>query len=179
MTESQFWQLIDESKSKSFDVISEQADYLEDVLSNASLEDLYHFDQICIQLYKKTYQKKIWSLALVLNGACDSEEDFRAFSGWLISRGKQIFEQVLENPDLIHSEINEEGVEAEFEELFYIAQNAYEIKKDVQKMDYFERYRSWNEVDIFWDDEFWEEEHINDDDLIKLFPLTTKKLGWE
>jgi hypothetical protein len=47
-----------------------------------------------------SYRWDLWGAAYLLNGGC-SDDGFEYFRGWLIAQGHEVFERVLEDPDVL------------------------------------------------------------------------------
>jgi hypothetical protein len=46
----------------------------------------------------RSYVAQLWAAAFVINGGC-SDDGFEYFRGWLITRGREVFERALADPD--------------------------------------------------------------------------------
>ena len=64
--------------------------------------------------------------AYLLNGGC-SDDGFEYFRGWLISRGRAVFEKALADPDSLAKFVGA-APELELEAIAYAAINAYKTK---------------------------------------------------
>lgn len=81
------------------------------------------------QLLADSYRAPLWAAAYVINGGC-SDDGFDYFRGWLIMQGREVFEQVLadpealaDNPTVCHAA--PEGYELECEDALSIAWHAH------------------------------------------------------
>lgn len=84
-----------------------------------------HFDES----FAKAYQWDLWAAAYVINGGC-SDDGFTDFRYGLISRGREIYQKALQDPEtLIEIAVGEEEEEFISNELFgYVAHDIYESK---------------------------------------------------
>lgn len=125
MTTTEFWKIIEESKSGS-ESSDEQAKKLEELLLKLPLEEIISFDNIFAGFRYAAYRWNLWGVAYILCGGCgdDSFGDFRA---WLIGRGQIYYEDVMKNPESFSQNVRE-GDSLEGELLIYAARRAYEAK---------------------------------------------------
>ncbi len=87
-------------------------------------DEIIEFDRLLCQLLNESYTWELWGAAYIINDGC-SDDGFDYFRAWLISQGREVFENANKNPDsLAGIEDLEENVE--FEELLYAANRAYE-----------------------------------------------------
>ena len=113
-----FWEIIEKGKD-SDDPESVLATQLEE-LEPSEIESFQdHFDS----LIDKAYRWDLWGAAYMIGGGC-SDDGFIDFRYALISKGKEVYERALENPD----SLSDLGPEAELDnEAFgYVAQQVYE-----------------------------------------------------
>ncbi|MEH7611313.1 DUF4240 domain-containing protein [Gottfriedia acidiceleris] len=140
MNKKEFWSLIEESKSN-----EDQAEWLIEVLSKKSLNEIVDFELHFQGLMKESYQSKLWAAGYILMGGC-SDDTFDYFRGWLIGQGEEIYHKVMENHDFLANYINDENLDEEGypqnEELLNVGQDAYTLLKT---------------GDIEWDDESYDE----------------------
>ncbi len=101
MTEEHFWNIIDQSQ---------QGYYLDRLLSPLSVEEIYGFIYWWRYFAAQTYRQDLWAVAYVVRGGC-SDDSFDYFRSWLISQGKKIVYDAIENPDSL-CEVFEEIVDS-------------------------------------------------------------------
>jgi uncharacterized protein DUF4240 len=96
----QFWMLIDDVRGQ----VADPADG-ETVASRASTllaahprEEIVAAQQALWDLMTASYFNPLWAAAYVINGGC-SDDGFDYFRGWLITQGREAFEQVVADPD--------------------------------------------------------------------------------
>lgn len=128
MTKDEFWNLIEKSKTMTGEGdCYDQAAILQSLLEECSPADIAHFDEIYDQMRLDSNDRRLWAAAYIINGGC-SEEGFEYFRGWLISRGREVFEKAVQDPRTLISEVPDEEGELECEDMLYVARNAYEKK---------------------------------------------------
>lgn len=112
MESTTFWDLIDTSRSASAGDAEQQLVELGRLLDALSPEAIVDFHHVFYSYFVKAYTWPLWGAAYVIGGGC-SDDGFDYFRGWLISRGEQVFDLALENPDSLASVINEEDENTE------------------------------------------------------------------
>ncbi|WP_423800886.1 DUF4240 domain-containing protein [Neobacillus sp. SAB-20_R2A] len=180
MDKIQFWNLIEQSKTFKED----QVQWLTEALCNKEDSEIPDYEFIFRSYMNESYQSRLWGAAYLIMGGC-SDDAFDYFRGWLISQGRFVFEQTLENPEFLANYISdenlgEEGV-PENEEFLNIGFDAYTLKKDGDPEDwdgdlYDEMLDLLDErgLDQNRDIEFdWEDE----DDLMEMFPQLWERFG--
>jgi hypothetical protein len=121
MTHDQFWSLIAEHvtlEGSALDVAP-----LTRALSERPRRDIEAFDRIVNELLARSYTWELWGAAYLIHGGC-SDDGFDYFRGWLIARGRGVFEAALRDPDSLVDVV--EGDE-ECEAMHYVAAEAYEM----------------------------------------------------
>lgn len=96
--EQEFWDLIDEARRAADGDMRRLADHVRSRLSDlppADIEDYANHWWGCMDL---AYRWPVWDAAIVWLGWF-GDDSFRDFRGWLISRGRTVFEKVLADPD--------------------------------------------------------------------------------
>ena len=97
MTEEIFWEYLSteiNSGAEEFDLISN----LTEKLTKKSNEEIFSFGVIIDELMAKSYSSKLWCAAYLVNHGC-TDDGFDYFRLWLISKGKETFYDVINNPD--------------------------------------------------------------------------------
>lgn len=145
VTREQFWNYIAEAREKfedDFDVIV----YLTELMKKKSDEEIFGFGIILDEIMLESYNEKLWCASYLVNGEI-TEESFDFFRLWLISRGRETYEDVLQNPDnlikYIDNPENEDfiGDFYENEDFFFIAVDAFGQKHKIEAFEtVFEKY---------------------------------------
>lgn len=97
MTRESFWNYVSEAQNNTKNG-SEMLNYLTEKLSKETDETIFSFGIIIDELMLESYNEKLWCASYLINGE-DSEEFFDFFRLWLISQGKDVYEEILKNPD--------------------------------------------------------------------------------
>ncbi|MHA3771490.1 DUF4240 domain-containing protein [Verrucomicrobiota bacterium sgz303538] len=128
MTEDEFWNLVEESKKLAGDGgCYEQVRFLQSLLEQCHPADIEDFDKLYDEMRLESYDQRLWAAAYIINGGC-SDDGFEYFRGWLISRGREVFERALRDPGSLALEISDTDDDLECEDMLYVARNAYEKK---------------------------------------------------
>ena len=105
---------------------------MEKVLKNSkavlilSVTSIIEFEIIFRQLIIEADDFKIMAAQKIIEGYV-SDDSYLYFRCWLIGKGEIIYTETLKNPDFLSENINQDE-ESDFEELMYVATNAYKIK---------------------------------------------------
>ena len=161
MDADRFWQIIEGAKSRTADG-EQQVDLILEQLRTLPAAEIVSFEVLYDEFRFRAYRWDLWGAAYIMNGGC-SDDGFEYFRGWLISRGRAVYERALENPDSLATEFDPERDDCELESLLYISQRAYE---DVTGEPMPERGRDFPELV----GERWEEA-----DLDAMFPRLTAR----
>ena len=114
MSDKLFWKIIDETKADDQDTQSHQ---LKTRLKEVSKAQLLEFEAAYREKLRLAYNWELWAGAYIINGGC-SDDGFDYFCDWLISRGQNVFEAALKNPETLVGEAT--PWDTEFEEFRYI-----------------------------------------------------------
>lgn len=128
MYETDFWQIIDETRDAADGDPDEQAERLVERLAQLTPDDVIDFARLFEARFQRAYRTDLWGAAyLLLDGA--SEDTFDFFRCWLIAQGREVFEGALYDPDdltdLVPDFDDEEDGEAE--DIGYAADEAHEV----------------------------------------------------
>lgn len=126
MSEDDFWELIDKSRTASNNNYQTQISSLKTILLTLAPADIEKFDNTFIALLAASYDYKLWGASYVINGGC-SDDCFDYFRQYLIGHGKEKFYQTLKDPESCASWIKSEE-EDNWEGLQYAAMEAYKQK---------------------------------------------------
>lgn len=127
MYETDFWQLIDDSREAAQGDPDDQADALVERLVQLTPDDVVDFARLFEARFRRAFTTELWGAAhLMLGGA--TEEDFDFFRCWLIGQGRDVYEHAVHDPDgladLVPDFDDEEDGDAE--DLGYAADEAHE-----------------------------------------------------
>lgn len=118
MNISEFWKLIDKVKNS-----DEPEEDIKPIIENLSPEEIRSYQDHFDTLHDQAYSWKLWGAAYLIGGGC-SDDGFIDFRYGLISKGKDIYENAINDPDSLASIANE--VEIENESFGYAALEAFE-----------------------------------------------------
>jgi hypothetical protein len=124
MDANRFWQIIKEAKSNASDG-EEQAELIYEKLKALPPHEIIDFDRLYDEFRFRAYRRDLWGAAYIMNGDC-SDDGFEYFRGWLISRGRAVYEKALANPDSLATEYDPDCDCYELESLLYVGHRAYE-----------------------------------------------------
>lgn len=180
MTNKYFWKMIDNSKKNG----AEQVEWLTQELVKKRTEEVIEFEIEFRNKLEQSYTSSLWGAAFVIMGGC-SDDGFDYFRGWLISRGEEVFNQGVNNPEFLAEYFTEDNLEEDefapqLEEILSAASDAYTYQKTgsfeynddiyTEFLNELEaRGYKFEPIDIEFD---WEEE-----DLEERFPLLWDKFG--
>ena len=126
MSEELFWELIQESREKSeFD--SDFTEILKDKLEAMSATEIKKFQKLLLEKMNELNHWDIWALAHIVRKGC-GDDAFDYFKAWVISKGKEAFEDVKDMKLDKLKKLFQES-DPQLEEFMYVAQNAYADKK--------------------------------------------------
>ncbi|MGW3596009.1 DUF4240 domain-containing protein [Streptomyces sp. NPDC005167] len=127
----QFWKLIEQARQQApapadAEAIAQEVTAL---LAARPLQEITEVHQAVHQLLADSYQAPLWAAAYLINGGC-SDDGFDYFRGWLIMQGREVFEQILVDPDALADnptvrDAAPEGYELECEDTLSIAWHAH------------------------------------------------------
>lgn len=120
MKKEQFWQIIDETNRSMQD--HDQETYfcrIVEALLYREREDILDWQEILNEYGRAAYRSDLWDKSLEL-GIHSEEEGFSSFRLWLVSRGKDVYLNVLRNPQTLEALV-QTCEEPHFEKLDYAA----------------------------------------------------------
>ena len=127
MNKDQFWQLIDAVNSNA--PYADEETHLcrvQEALSRCSLTDIMDWYLIMGEYSKAAYRNDLWAASAALD-AHYTDDGFTYFRSWLISRGKEVYMNALQDPDSLAS-VPRAVEKLNFERFAYAPYYAYEAK---------------------------------------------------
>ncbi|MDO4880083.1 MAG: DUF4240 domain-containing protein [Capnocytophaga sp.] len=125
MTVETFWQLIEKARSVAGTDDKAYAPALQKELETLSDDDLLSF-QFIYEWYEITIIKQtghlMWSALVLINGGYCT--DTYGFAGYLITHGREVYEQTLINPDFLAT-LNPKKDKCNYREVRRLAQHIY------------------------------------------------------
>jgi hypothetical protein len=95
---TEFWTLVDQARAASGGSIDVQAQELERLLTGRPADDLIAFERIYRELHVQANRYDLWNAGFLIDNGM-SDDSFRDFRSWLISRGQAVYEKVLADPE--------------------------------------------------------------------------------
>jgi hypothetical protein len=122
--EQQFWKIVVAGKRKSLDDLDHQLDAVRKRLKKLLPKEVQQFYRLFNQKLADAFSWDLWGAAYLINGGC-SDDGFYYFRAWLVSRGQEVYEAALRNPDSLARVVDPERDDHEFEELWSVALDVY------------------------------------------------------
>jgi hypothetical protein len=130
MSEDRFWELIDLSSEYEADP-ARQLEVLKQALLDLSPAELEAFERAFQREQLRAYTWKLWGAAYVINGGA-SDDGFEYFQRWLISKGREIFNAAVSDPDSLADILADDTQgPCEFEEFVYVASSVWQEKTGI------------------------------------------------
>jgi hypothetical protein len=98
-------------------------------LRKLALDEIIAFEVAFRRYLNEAYTWDLWGAAFVIHGGC-SDDGFEYFRRWLVSRGRDVYEAALADPDGLAQLDVRPGPDDvwEFEEIYYVAKDVFEEK---------------------------------------------------
>lgn len=120
MNEKQFWKHIEQASNN-----KDYYDHLKSTLCGLSLDEIISFKNILLQKLVEAYAFPLLAANFVISSYV-SDDGFKEFRAWLVSKGSIKFLNAINDPETIADWLDKDEVdEIEGEELLYIADEAY------------------------------------------------------
>lgn len=129
MDEDQYWKLIADSLTAAGEDQNAQLAFLKSELSKLPPKEIVGFRLRTDKLLYDTYDPTMWCAGYIMSGGC-SDDMFEYFRLWVISRGREVYENAKSDPDSLVAvaEVNvPEGIFG-FESFWYAANEAFAQK---------------------------------------------------
>ena len=146
-----FWNLIEKTFEASKGNLSQQIELLTELLAQRSVEDIVDYKTILDNLMDDAYDASLWDAAIIINHGC-SDDSFLDFRGWLIAHGKDVYEKVLVDPEILVDFVKMDEW-ADNELFLYVAEYAYERKTGKELPDNVYRTDRPELRGVFWPEE--------------------------
>lgn len=137
MDEDRYWRLIADSLDESGDDQECQVDVLKRELARLPPKDIVGFRLRTDKLLYDTYNPTMWCAGYIMNGGC-SDDMFEYFRLWVISRGREVYENAKADPDSLIAVADVDVPEGifDFESIWYVANDAFQQKTGEDLYDY-------------------------------------------
>jgi hypothetical protein len=97
-----FWSIIENAREVSNGECDDQASVVQATLRAMPADEILSFGDILDELLIESYSKALWTACGLINGGC-TNDDFEDFRGWLITQGRLVYDQALQDPDSLGS----------------------------------------------------------------------------
>jgi hypothetical protein len=126
MAAEKFWRIIGRAAESGHEA---QVQALRMALRELTLEETISFEAAFRRYLNKAYTWDLWGAAHVIHGGC-SDDGFEYFRRWLVSRGRDVYDAALTNPDSLANWTCSQGHRNvwEFEEIYYVAREVFKEK---------------------------------------------------
>jgi hypothetical protein len=124
MDTTEFWELVAQTRELSGSDAFKQANFLIEALAQLPEESIVGYDSILHDLIEQAYIVDLWEAAVIVGCGC-SDDGFEYFRAWLVSQGKNVFENALSDPQSL-ADVIEVGQETQIDTFLYVAPYAYE-----------------------------------------------------
>src|SRR3569833_438309 len=128
MPADRFWQIIERAAQLDGDSDTHM-EALRVALRELSVEEVISFEVAFRRYLNEAYKWDLWGAAHVVHGGC-SDDSFGYFRRWLVSRGRDVYEAALRDPDSLAQLNVRPGADDDwqFEEIYYVAKDVFEEK---------------------------------------------------
>ncbi|QYF93554.1 DUF4240 domain-containing protein [Massilia sp. PAMC28688] len=127
MDVSSFWHILAVSRAAAGADPATHIRVLREQLMALAPAEIVEFDRIFREHMARAYDWNLWGAAYVIGGGC-SDDGFTDFRAWLVSKGQEVFESALRDPDSLADVLADKDGDAQFEEFAYAASQAWEQK---------------------------------------------------
>ncbi|MEV4133362.1 DUF4240 domain-containing protein [Dactylosporangium sp. NPDC049742] len=94
MDEDAFWRAVESAGDRRFRA-------LEARLARLPVGDIVRFHTMMVEKCDRLLTCELWEAAQIITGAEVSEDNFYCFRPWVVALGREMFEWVLDDPDLL------------------------------------------------------------------------------
>ena len=120
MDEDTFWELIDEARAAAGDDDAAFLEKLHSDLLELPPNAIESFRDRLDEALERAYRWDLWAAAYIINDGT-SDDAFEYFRGWLVSRGRKVFEAALADPESLEALVpSDPEWFAELEEFLYL-----------------------------------------------------------
>ena len=126
MTLDTFWELVERSRP-AVGSKGEHADALVEMLTTLEVEAIIEFERHLFARKSESYRHDLWLACYLLSEGYASDDGFKDFRSYLISRGRTVFESAVRDPDSL-ADLIPAGEHPSYEEFVYSAGIAYQKK---------------------------------------------------
>ena len=133
INKQEFWRIIDFSKQYAVGNNEVQEALLVKILAQYSPGEIVQFECLLRQRLEEADDFNVMAAEKIMEGSV-TDDSYIYFRCWLVAQGKQVFTEVVRSPDTLAAVATDE-VETNFEQLLYVATDAYKISTGKQEED--------------------------------------------
>jgi len=122
-----FWDIIATARRQGRGDQGRQEASLRRQLQALSAREVLSFQRHYQRCLDRSYHWDLWGAAYIICGGC-SDDGFEYFRSWLISRGRDVFEAALKDPQSLGRIARPDETACEYEPFGYVARQVYQEK---------------------------------------------------
>jgi len=128
MPADKFWKIVDRAAESDHDP-DVHMNALRAALRELTLEEIISFEVGFRRYLNEAFTWDLWGATYVIHGGC-SDDGFEYFRRWLVSRGRQVYDAALADPDSLAQQHVRTGPGNvwELEEIYYVAMEVFNEK---------------------------------------------------
>lgn len=174
LDEEVFWKLINNSLKYSRNQAEQEA-YLIQEIGKLTPVEIVGFRLRTDKLLYDSYTSDMWCAAYIMNGGC-SDDGFEYFRNWIISRGRDVYERAMQDPDKLINLVEDDVDVYDFESFWYVALEAFRQKTGKDLYDYIDNENFTTKEGNYPPIEFtWKEE--DPESMRRICPLLFEKFN--
>lgn len=124
MDAQQFWALIDSSRREAGGDPDQQMEVFGEMLAELPAQEILDFDRLFTEYWVGADSRDLWGAAYLIGGGC-SGDGFMDFRGWLIAKGRKVYEAALADPDSLAQHMTDADDNGQIEGFQYVAAQAW------------------------------------------------------
>ncbi|MFX1705085.1 DUF4240 domain-containing protein [Chitinophaga sp. CC14] len=144
MDEDLYWRIVAASLNTT-STLRKQEIFLTETLKELSATQVISFMLRTEKLLYDSYTSTLWCAGIIMNRGFCSDDGFRYFRCWIISRGRKVFYNAIGNPDSLIDQINPRLKHYDFESFSYIPSRAFEDMTQKEIYNYIDSNFLYNE----------------------------------
>ena len=129
----EFWRIIDFSKQYAAGNSDAQETLLVKILAQYSPGEIIEFECVLRQCLEEADDFNVMAAAKIIEGSV-TDDSYIYFRCWLIAQGEKVFSEAVRTPDSLAA-VATDDTQTDFEQLLYVATDAYKISTGKQKED--------------------------------------------
>ena len=131
--EQEFWRIIDFSKKYAAGNSESQEALLVKIIAQYSPSEIIEFECLLRQRLEEADDFNVMAAEKIMEGSV-TDDSYIYFRCWLIAQGEKVFTEAIRSPDTLAAVAIDEA-ETDFEQLLYVATDAYKISTGKKEED--------------------------------------------